>query len=82
MITTKSKEGVRAIRATKYKTYIEGRFTHARAPLAQKYTYRIFESKVDTKKYETLNKIERHNFCLKYLFIKSNRTALQTYNCT
>ena len=34
------------------------------------------------KKYETLNKIERRNFCLKYLFIKSNRTALQTYNCT
>ena len=34
MITTKSKEGARAIRATKYKTYLQGRFTRARAPLA------------------------------------------------
>ena len=49
MITTKSKEGARAIRATKYKTYLQGRFTRARAPLAQKYTYRIFESKDGTK---------------------------------
>ena len=26
-----------------------------------------------------MNKIERQNFCLNYLLIKSNRTALQTY---
>ena len=32
-------------------------------------------------KYQKINtcKIERHNFCLNYLLIKTNRTALQTY---
>ena len=41
----KNKEGVRAIRAMKYKKYVAGKYTRARAPLARKFTNRIFESK-------------------------------------
>ena len=37
----KNKEGVRAVRAMKYKKYVAGKYTRARAPLAQKYTNRI-----------------------------------------
>ena len=48
MIFTKNKEGVRAIRAMKYKKYVAGTYTRARAPLVRKYTDRIFESKGGT----------------------------------
>ena len=72
MIFTKNKEGVRAIRA--------GKYTGARAPLARKYTNRIFESKDSTTRMKIVNKFERHNFCLNNLLTKSNRTEIQTYN--
>ena len=52
MIFTKIKEGVRAIRAIEYKKYVAGKYTRARAPLARKYTNRIFESKNWHNKYE------------------------------
>ena len=42
---TKYKEGVRAIRAIKYKKYLAGKYARARAPLARENTNRIFESK-------------------------------------
>ena len=45
MIFTKNKEGVRAIQVMKYKKYVAGKYTRARAPLKRKYTNRIFESK-------------------------------------
>ena len=48
MIFTKNKEGVRAIRATKYKKYVSGKYTSARATLARKYTNRIFHTKDGT----------------------------------
>ena len=48
MIFTKNKERVRTIRAIKYKKYVAGKYTRARAPLARKYTNRIFESKDST----------------------------------
>ena len=48
MIFTNSKEGVRAIRAIKYKKYVAGKYARASAHLAEKYTYRIFESKGGT----------------------------------
>ena len=38
MIFTKIKEGVRAIRAIKYKKYVAGKYTRAPAPFARKYT--------------------------------------------
>ena len=44
MMFTKYKEGIRAIRTIKYKKYMAGKYNRARAPLARKYTYRIFES--------------------------------------
>ena len=59
----KNKEGVRAIRATKYKIYVAEKCTRARSPLARKYTNRIFESKDDTTSMKIVNYIERHNFC-------------------
>ena len=62
MIFTKNKEGVRAIRVMKYKKYVAGKYTRARAPLARKYTNRIFESKDGTKSMKIVNYIERHNF--------------------
>ena len=43
MIFTKNKEG--AIQVMKYKKYVAGKYTRARAPLTRKYTNRIFESK-------------------------------------
>ena len=63
MIFTKNKGGVRAVRAMKYKKYVAGKFTHARAPFARKYTNRIFESKDDTTSMKMVNYIERHTFC-------------------
>ena len=65
MIFTKNKEGVRAIRAMKYKKYVAGKYTRARAPLVRKYmhTNRIFESKYGTTSMKIVNYIERHNFC-------------------
>ena len=63
MIFTKNKEGVRAIRAMKYKKCVIGKYTRARAPLARKYTNRIFESKDGTTSMKIVNYIKRHNFC-------------------
>ena len=63
VIFTKNKEGVRAIRAMKYKKSVAGKYTRARAPLARKYTNRIFESKDGTTSMKIVNYIERHNFC-------------------
>ena len=63
IFTKKNKEGVRAIRAIKYKNYVAGKYTRARAPLARKYTNRIFESKDGTTSMKIVNYIERHNFC-------------------
>ena len=74
MIFTKNKERVRAIRAMKYKKYVAGKYTRARAPLARKQTNRIF-----TTSDKLVNYIERHNFCLNDLLTKSNRTEIQTY---
>ena len=56
-----------------------GTYTRARAPLARKYTNRILESRDGTKSMKIVNYIERHNFCLKDLLTKSNRTEIQTY---
>ena len=66
MIFTKYKEGVRAIRAIKYKRYVVGKYTRARAPLAREYTNRIFGSKDG-------------DFCFDDLLNKFNRTDIQTY---
>ena len=63
MIFTKNKEGVRAIRATKYKKYVSGKYTSARATLARKYTNRIFDTKDGTTSMKIVNYIERYNFC-------------------
>ena len=54
MIFTKNKERVRAIRAI-YKKYVAGKYTRARAPLARKYTNRIFESKDSTTRMKIEN---------------------------
>ena len=40
----------------KYKKYVAGKYTRARAPLARKYTNRIFESKDGTKSTQILLK--------------------------
>ena len=48
MIFTKYKEGIQAIRTIKYKKYMAAKYTRACAPLARKYTNRIFESKDGT----------------------------------
>ena len=63
----------------KYKKYVAGTYTRARAPLARKYTDRIFESKDGTTSMKIVNYIERHNFCLNDLPTKFNRTEIQTY---
>ena len=44
----KTKEGVWAIWAIKFKKYVAGKYTHAPAPLVRKYTNWIFESKGGT----------------------------------
>ena len=51
---TKNKEGVRAIWAIKYRKYVEGNYTRARAPLTRKYTNRIFPTKDDTTSMRTV----------------------------
>ena len=79
MIFTKNKEGVRSIRAMKYKKYVAGKYTRARAPLARKYTNRIFESKDGLTSMKIVNSVDRHNFCLNDLLTKSNRTEIQTF---
>ena len=79
VIFTKYKDGTRAIWAIKYKKYVAGKCTHARPPLARKYTNRIFESKDGTTSVKLVNKIERHNFCLNDMLTKSNHTEIQTY---
>ena len=79
MIFTKNKEGVRAIRAMKYTKCVAGKYTRARAPLAQTCTNRIFETNNGTTSMKIVNYIERHNFCWNDLLTKSNRTEIQTY---
>ena len=80
MIFIKNKEGVRAIRAMKYKKICGWKIhSRTRAPLARKFTNRILESKDATTSMKIVNYIERHNFCLNYLLTKSNRTEIQTY---
>ena len=51
----KNQEGVRAIRAIKYKKSVAGKYTRARAPLARKYTNGIFESKDGTTSTKIVN---------------------------
>ena len=48
MIFTIYKEGIQAIRTIKYEKYMAEEYTRAGAPLARKYTNRIFESKDGT----------------------------------
>ena len=63
MIFTK-KQG-RSLSNTGYeikKIYVAGKYTRARAPLARKYTNRIFELKDGTTSMKIVNYIERHNF--------------------
>ena len=48
-----------------YKKYVAWKYTRARAPLARKYTNRIFESEDGTTSMKIVNYIERHNFCWK-----------------
>ena len=79
MIFTKYEEGVRGIRVIKYKKYVGGKYTRARAPLAREYTNRIFESKDGTTSMKIVNYIERHNFSFNYLLNKLNRIEIQTY---
>ena len=79
MIFTKKMEGVRAIRAIKYKKKKAGKYIRACAPLARKNTNPIFESKDGATSTQIVNKIERHNFCVNDLLTKSNRTEIQTY---
>ena len=43
---------------------------HSQAPLARKFTNRIFESKGGTKSMKIVNYIERHNFSLNDLLTK------------
>jgi len=52
---TKIKEGVRAIWDVKYRKYVEGKYTRARAPLLRKYTNRIFQSKDGTTSMRIVN---------------------------
>ena len=47
----------------KFKTYVTGTYTRARAPLARKYTDRVFESKDGTATIKIVNYIETHSFC-------------------
>ena len=56
-----------------------GKYSRARAPLARKYTNRIFESNDGTTCINTSNKIERHDFFSNDLLTKSNHTEVQTY---
>ena len=55
MIFTKNKEENRAIQAIEYTKYVAGKYTRARAPLARKYTNRIFESKNGTTSMKMVN---------------------------
>ena len=43
----------------KYVKCVAGKFTHTRAPLARKYTNRIFESEDGTTSMKIVNYIER-----------------------
>ena len=58
-IHKKNKDGNRAIRAMKYVKCVAGEYTRTRAPLARKYTNRIFESKDGTTSMKIVNYIER-----------------------
>ena len=58
MIFTKYKEGVRAIRAIKYKKHVPGKCTRVWAALVWEYTNRIFESKDGTTSMKIVNKIK------------------------
>ena len=58
-IHKKNKDGNRAIRAMKYVKCVDGKYTHTLAPLARKYTNRIFESEDGTTSMKIVNYIER-----------------------
>ena len=79
MISTKYKEGVRAIRAIKYKKYVAGKYTPARAPLAREYT----KSNIRVKrwhKYENSELDWETQFLFHFILLnKFNRTEIQTY---
>ena len=75
----KNKKGVRTIRATKYEKYVAGKFTRAVYLWRETTHIELIRVKRWHNKYEIINQIERQNFCLNYLLIKSNRAALQTY---
>ena len=55
MVFTKNKEGVRAIQAIKYQKDVAGKYTRVSAPLARKYTNRIYESKDGTTIMKIMN---------------------------
>ena len=78
MIFTKNKKGVRAIQAANTKRYGGKIYSRTRT-----FDPKVHKSNMQVKrwhnKYEILNKIERNNFYLNSLPIKSKLTALQTY---
>ena len=86
MIFTKYKEGVRAIRAIKYKKYVAGKYARARASLVREYTNRILESKDVTTSMKIVNKLKDTTFAsmicltssivLKYRLIKYRNELL------
>ena len=65
----------------KYKKYVAGKYTRARAPLMRQYTNRIFESKDGTESMKIVNYIEDTTFVEMICQVqsKSNRTEIQTY---
>ena len=65
----------------KYKKYVAGKYTRARAPSARKYTNRIFESKDGLTSMKIVNSVNRHNLCLNDLLTKSNPSPIGT-SCT
>ena len=74
-----TREGVQAIRATKYKKICGGK-TYSRT---RTFGGEVHKSNIGVKrwhnKYKILNYIERRNFGLNDFLTKSNRTALQLY---
>ena len=78
IFTKKNKEGVRAIRAMKYKKCGWNIYSRTRTFGAE-----VHKSNIGIKRWhksmKIVNYIERHNFCLNDLLTKSNRTEIQTY---
>ena len=63
MIFTKKQGRSSSNSGYKIKKICDWNITRACAPLARKYTDRIFESKDGTTTMKIVNYIERHNFC-------------------